>query len=169
MLARILEQGAGVRELLLDRVLHIVVMGLNYLHANFRHVPSHVLQRLPSASQLQVFDRLRDMLRACSRCTGPAVLLCALADVACTRLAELTDHLANLGLGHSVYLGEPPPGQVHHYTGGPEALRPYRDTDPNRILITGRGAWDLDRHLEWEPELHLPLPRTGHPQRYPCQ
>ncbi|CAE7435814.1 unnamed protein product [Symbiodinium microadriaticum] len=73
------------------------------------------------------------------------------------RLAELTDHLANLGLGHSVYLGEPLQGQVHHYAGGPEALRPYRDTDPSRILITGRGAWDLDKHLEWEPELHLPF------------
>ncbi|CAE7467038.1 unnamed protein product [Symbiodinium microadriaticum] len=141
MLARILEQGAGVPALTESfyRVLHIVVMGLNYLHANFRHVPSHVLQR----------------------CTGPAdcALLCfgrrGVRLVA--RLAELTDHLANLGLGHSVYLGEPLPGQVHHYAGGPEALRPYRDTDPSRILITGRGAWDLDKHLEWEPELHLPF------------
>ena len=149
------------RELLLDRVLRIVVMGLNFLHSNFRHVPHHVLQRLPSSCQLQVFDRIRVMLRACARSCGPAdcAPLCfgrrGVHLVA--RLSELSEHLANLGLGHSAYLGEPPGGEVPHCSGGPDALRPYRDTDPSRILITGRGNWNLDRRLEWDPELHVPF------------
>ena len=103
------------RELLLDRVLHIVVMGLNFLHSNFRHVPHHVLQRLPSSCQLQVFDRIRVMLRACARSCGPpdcAPLCFGRRGVhLVARLSELSEHLANLGLGHSAYLGEPPGGR----------------------------------------------------------
>ena len=122
------------RRLLLDRVLHVVVMGLNFLHSNFRHVPAHVLQRLPSPCQLQVFDRLRVLLRACSRSAGSAdcAPLCfgrrGVHLVA--RLSELTSYLSGLGLGHSSYLGVPTGVHVQHHDGGPESLRPYRDTDP---------------------------------------
>eukprot|EP00439_Symbiodinium_sp_Y106_P057394 s126_g8.t1 len=136
-------------------------MGLNFLHSNFRHVPAHVLQRLPSPCQLQVFDRLRVLLRACSRSAGSAdcAPLCfgrrGVHLVA--RLSELTSYLSGLGLGHSSYLGVPTGVHVQHHDGGPESLRPYRDTDPARILIAGRGSWDVDPHLEWSPELHLPF------------
>ncbi|CAE7935542.1 unnamed protein product, partial [Symbiodinium sp. KB8] len=40
---------------------------------------------------------------------------------------------------------------------GPPSLRPYRDTDADRILIKGTGAWDLGRHLLYEPELCVPF------------
>ena len=55
------------------------------------------------------------------------------------------------------YLGRQPSGKVPRAEGGPASLQPYRDSDPSRLLITGTGSWDLDQHLEWEPELLLPF------------
>ena len=156
------------RELLLDRLLHVVAMSLNFLHSNFRHVPASALRRRPSPVQLQVLDRLRLLLRACSRSTGHAdsVPLCFGRRGAhvVARLAELSGFLASVGLCSSSYVGREPPCKVHRSTGGPASLQPYRDSDPSRLLITGTGSWDIDRHLEWEPELLLPFrcPRILH-------
>ena len=39
--------------------------------------------------------------------------------------------------------------------GGPASLRPYRDADPARLLITGSGSWDISDLLG--PELLVPF------------
>ena len=153
--------GEARRQLLIDRVLHVTVVALNFVHANFRPAPCHTLQKPPSSSQAAVFDRLELLIRACSRTAGPAdcVPLCAGRRGAhlVARLSELTAHLYHIGLDGSPYPGSAPLGHVKHHDHGPPSLRPYRDTDADRILIKGTGAWDLGRHLLYEPELCVPF------------
>ena len=155
------EHGNARRQLLLDRVLHVTVAALNFLHANFRPVPSHCLQKPPSLCQAAVFDRLELLIRACSRSTGRAgsVPLCAgrRGTHLVARLTELSAHLSQIGLDGSLYPGSALLGHVNHHDHGPPSLRPYRDSDAERILIKGSGSWDLGRHLQYEPELYLPF------------
>ena len=82
--------------------------------------------------------------------------LFALAVVA--RLSELCGHLDNFCLGSSSYPERCENlGHAAHFTGGPVALQPYRDSDPQSGSSLGTGAWDLDKHLTWEPELRVPF------------
>ncbi|CAE7670451.1 unnamed protein product, partial [Symbiodinium microadriaticum] len=52
---------AGMKESLIAKVLHVVVMSLNYLHSDLRHVPVSSLRRQPNTTQLQIFARLREL------------------------------------------------------------------------------------------------------------
>ena len=137
------------RGLLLSRVLHVTVMALNFLHADLRPIPTHVLQKPPSTCHAKVFERLELLIRACSRSAGPVdcVPLCA---------GRRGAHLV-ARLGGSPYPGGAKLGHVGHHGSGPPALQPYRDSDASRILIKGTGSWDLGRHLRYDPELCLPF------------
>ena len=149
--------GSALRELLLSRLLHISVMALNYLHATFRHVPYESLQRHPNQAQLCVYGRLRVLLRASSRhsedlpeCAGRR------GTHLVARLTELEQYLKSAGLSSTVY---PEEGclaaTVPHLSEGPFSLTPYKEVDPERLLITGHGEWDIEEYLG--PELLLPI------------
>ncbi|CAE7212545.1 unnamed protein product, partial [Symbiodinium sp. CCMP2456] len=142
------------RRILLERVLYVVVLGLNYLHADFKHVPTDCLRRLPTELHLKVFDRLRSMLRACSEKGEHPLASGRRGPHLIARLRELNAHISGLGLSTFPY----PSGIsarvfVPHDADGPEALRPYRDADPDRLKISGTGSWNLEAFLS--PELRL--------------
>ena len=137
------------------RTLHVVVMSLNFLHADFRHVPSCSLGRHPNATHDRIYARLRKMLWACSRKgvhplssgrRGPNLI---------ARLRELDGLLSSVGLSTFAYPRQELAGcLVPHCADGPEALRPYREVDPARLKISRSGSWALAEHLG--PELLLP-------------
>ena len=54
------------RKSLIARALHVVIMALNYLHADFRHVPVCSLRRHPNPSHERIFARVEKMLWVCS-------------------------------------------------------------------------------------------------------
>ena len=145
------------RGLLLERVLHVVVMALNFIHADCKPIPDDVLRRHPSLAQKATFERLRVLLRACSRVAGSSSLCTGRrGEHLLARQAELRAFLDRAGLLSSPYPGSERSGVfVHHCTGGPASLNPYRDADPSRLLITGRGQWDASKYLG--PELLLPF------------
>ena len=58
------------------RVVHVMSMALNFLHAGGRHVPAEVLRRPPSPEQRAVHSRLLRLVQACRRLTGK-VAVCA--------------------------------------------------------------------------------------------
>ena len=111
-------------------------MALNYVHSDFRHVPADSLRRHPSELHLKVYARLRSMLRACS---DKGILpLSSGRRGPIARLRELHSHLQSLSLSTFAYpRGGMPCGFVEHSDEGPEALRPYRDVDPERLRISG--------------------------------
>ena len=145
---------AGMKEALIAKVLHVVVMSLNYLHSDLRHVPVSSLRRQPNTTQLQIFARLRGLLWACSDKGTHPLAAGRRGPHLVARLRELDQHLAAVGLTTLPYPREREvQGFIPHASEGPEALRPYRDVEPSRLKISGDGAWPLADFLG--PELKL--------------
>ena len=143
-----LAYGPRGRHLLLERVLYVSVLALNFLHADFRHVPTEALRKLPTELHLNIFSRLRSMLKACSERGTHPLASGRRGPHLVARLCELNTHLASLGLSTLPYpRSENLSGFVAHSPDGPECLRPYRDADPSRLKISGNGSWDLQEHL----------------------
>ncbi|OLP96072.1 hypothetical protein AK812_SmicGene21737 [Symbiodinium microadriaticum] len=88
------------------------------------------------------------------------------------RLSEVVTFLHSAGLSPGSYdTGAVPEigARVSHDTSGPEALQPYGPIVAERVVLHGKGQWDLARHLEpdlcmafVEPEV-LRFPGTGAP------
>ena len=77
------------------------------------------------------------------------------------RLRELSAHLKSLGMSTFAYpRGSLLSKEVPHSTEGPEALKPYRDADPDRLKISGKGQWDLAEFLSAELRLPFLEPRV---------
>ena len=55
---------------LVSVVLHVLVMGLNFVYADGKHIPPDCLRRPPSEVQVSAFSRLRGLVRACARLGG---------------------------------------------------------------------------------------------------
>ena len=157
------ERKALLQERLIDRVLHVSVIALNFLHSNFRHTPASSLRRPPNLEQLRVFGRLRGLLHASSRYSGD-LPVCAGRRSAnlIARLEELRMYLHECGAPSDTYPGfGASEGFVSHAEGGPPSLQPYRDANAGRLKITGRGHWDITQFLG--PEVTatgLPFPDT---------
>ena len=139
-------------------VVHVTAMALNFLHSSGRPAPALCLSRPPSDAQLAVFDRLLRLTKASARLMGDSLHAGRKGLNLAARHAELTSFLSEAGLCNSGYGAPVAPASeavlVPHLAGGPEELTPYRDLDPDRIVIHGTGSWDLAKHLG--PNLLLP-------------
>ncbi|CAE7228408.1 unnamed protein product [Symbiodinium sp. CCMP2456] len=132
-------------------------MALNFVHCNGRQIPTGVLRRPPNLAQSKVFDRLRQLIEAssCEDCEfalasgrrGTHVL---------ARLDELRAYLLSCGISAEAYQPPVPSGAtVPRDDSGAPALKPYSDARADRLLISGRGHWDISPYLG--PELQLPF------------
>ena len=151
------------RRLRLRRVLHILVLALNFVHEGLRVIPSELLWRVPNAHQRKAYDRLMRHLVACdSRSerfplppgrSGPESL---------ARLLELEQYATcafSDGAGSAGVLTSAGPRDLGPQLGlglgtsRPE-LHPYRSLDTSRLKLTGRGAWNAEPWLQgplWLP------------------
>ena len=151
------------RRLRLRRVLHILVLALNFVHEGLRVIPSELLWRVPNAHQRKAYDRLMRHLVACdSRSerfplppgrSGPESL---------ARLLELEQYATcafSDGAGSAGVLASAGPRDLGPQLGlglgtsRPE-LHPYRSLDTSRLKLTGRGAWNAEPWLQgplWLP------------------
>ncbi|CAE7419264.1 unnamed protein product [Symbiodinium sp. CCMP2592] len=152
--------------LAVERCVHFVSMGLNYMHAGCRPVPVHSLRRRLNPLQAQAYDRIEVLVWACARqaghvpsCAGRRGLHLA------TRLSEVLSYCKRLGLDAGPYGADSalPEGAVceppEHVSGDggkgtAEALQPYRSIRADQVVLHGKGLWDLSRHLG--PDLYLP-------------
>ena len=141
---------------LVDRCLHIAVMALNHAHADGRALPLSALRRRPSPEQCKVFARLRLFIEASTRQSFDFPLSGGRRGThLLARLDELDAYLKACGISQAVYPGCPEiKGHVPRNESGPAALQPYRDAAADRLLISGRGRWDVSAYLG--PELLLP-------------
>ena len=141
-----------------DRAFHILVMAVNYWHADFKFIPVEVLAKFPSEAQLRVLKNLRNLLCAFGSQQEPfhvpasgrrQTSLVAL-------LADLSDFVAWEGLAGDSY--------SHGFAGAAEGLRardvhvparkdrapeltPYRALDPSRLKLSGQAMWDPTPYL----------------------
>ena len=156
---RACRNAAASRRLAVVRCTHLIAMTLNFIHAGCRPVPLRSLQRPLSSLQAQVYERLGVLVRACARqadhvpsCAGRRGLHLA------ARLSEVLSFVKEHGLVAGPYPSSPDlsegPGFLPHSASDREALQPYRSIRAAEVVLHGRGAWPLEKHLS--PDLYLP-------------
>ncbi|CAE7233811.1 unnamed protein product [Symbiodinium sp. CCMP2456] len=132
-------------------------MALNFVHCNGRQIPMEVLRRRPNPAQSKVFARLRQLIEA-SSCDNSEFALASgrRGTHVLARLDELQAYLLSNGVSAEAYQPPVPSGTtVPRDDSGAPALKPYSDARADRLLITGRGHWDISPFLG--PELQLPF------------
>ena len=115
--------------------------------ANGRHLPPQTLRRPPSPEQCRVYARLRGLVRACRRQAGE-ILVCAGRKGAAAP-AEKAGHGLFRVFGRASCLF-----RAKRQPNAPACLDPYRPLASDRIVMKGRGNWDLASHLG--PDVLMP-------------
>eukprot|EP00434_Breviolum_minutum_P034390 symbB.v1.2.030438.t1/scaffold3423.1/size57148/1 len=137
------------RQCHVSRVLHTMVMALNFWHSGGRFIEASSLQRAPNRLHRVLYRRIRSLLKS----DGPA--LAFETTKAGRRFPELVPRLSELSsvLTFNGASGDPYdktfPGVevVKDDTVMPE-LQPYRDLDPDRLLLFGTGHFDATEFLD---------------------
>ena len=131
-----------------SRALHVIVMALNFWHSGGSFPEDHQLQRAPNKLHHTLFKRIRALLRS----DGPA---CAFEATKAgrrfpeliTRLGELSDILTKNGCSISPYEKGFQGIEIPKDNSVLPELQPYRDLDPERLVVSGRGTFDATPHL----------------------
>ena len=138
------------RRILLKRVLHVMVMALNFLHDGLRSFPCEkALSRCPSSAHRSIYRKIQGILAADGPGSGQIDVLSSgrRFPQLIARLGELSSIVTKLGAcgpyGHQF--------QGHEVPLDSEALpelRPYRSLDSSRLKLSGTGAFDATEFLD---------------------
>ena len=149
------------RKVAFDQAFHVLVMALNFLHADCSFVSPSSLAVQPNRAQLVVFANLRGILKAFGNCAGdinvPASGRRSTALV--SMLADLNDFFVSHGLSGSAYEAgfdaalQSKDGVVADLSRA-EELTPYRSLDPSRLKLSGTAQWSPLSYLD--DDLWLP-------------
>ena len=161
---------ASWRRLRLKRVLHVLVLALNYAYEGLRFLPLDLLWRVPNAHQRQAYDRLMRHLVACdSRAerfplppgrSGPESLARLL------HLEKFSQVLFEHGYGCAGPPSERLGAEVQPNLCDRPELRPYRPLDTSRLKLTGQGLWEAEPWLQgplWLPFVEPACMQHGRP------
>ena len=157
--------------LLRKRLLHILIVALNYLHDGFRGADLVLLGRRPNDMQRAIHKRLWSLLAACD---APGVFPLSPGRSGgefIARLRLLEDFAKSCPSVSEQFYGDGPKDFEKPVPVAPEVpkslvkkaredvgekqLDPYRPLDVSRLKLTGRGGWNLADHLN--DELWLPF------------
>ena len=138
----------GRRRLALRRLVRLVILALNYLHARapFSVVP--LLWRRPCSLHLRVYDRVAALCRAGGPPEMISIFGCGRKSFQLdARFRELLGAVQSLGIGGSMYHsgGEGKPVSI---VNDKDQLVPYRQLDASRLKIVGSGNWDCRPFLD---------------------
>ena len=144
------------------RLLHLVCMGLNFLHAGCVPIPLAALQRPPNAAQQRLVAHVGRHLKA----FGASVSEFALPDSGrrnpqlVARLSELVAFLttasANTGDAYADMSGTAVPMHNDAFPG----LEPFRSLNVSRLKLSGNGSWDPGPYLPDELFMAFNEPRS---------
>eukprot|EP00435_Cladocopium_sp_Y103_P016191 s1218_g4.t1 len=152
------------------RILHVIVMALNYIHSGMQHVSVTLLARKPNHVHLAIYRRIGSLLTACDRPDSFPIPPGRSGPEFIARLVEL-EHFASSheALNPNSYAGESESGPASQLRAGEisdahrfkaderfSPIHPYRSLDASRLKLTGSGSWPLDHFLEdilWLPYL----------------
>ena len=136
------------RRIHFQRAMHCVVMALNFWHCGGDFSSLDLIHRTPSAVHLSIFGRIRSMLRADGqfpkfRVIGAGRRFPQLV----ARLREATDFVTLSGVASEPYSKQFAGTEIPFDNSALPELEPYRDADPERIKLKGRGHWDITDFL----------------------
>ena len=135
------------RQIHLKRAVHVMCMGLNFWHSGGKFDEESLLQREPSRFHRCLYGRLVSLVRA----DGPASSFSIkktgrkLPNLI-ARLGELSEVLTKQGSSNpyeKAFAGV----DCKLDEDDRAALTPYKDLDPSRLLLHGRGHWDVSEFL----------------------
>eukprot|EP00435_Cladocopium_sp_Y103_P034036 s1336_g8.t1 len=134
-----------------EQAFHVIVMALNYWHADFSFVPLHELSKVPSPAQMKCLVNLRNLVKAYGSSKESVSVPCSgrRATSLTSQLADLCDFLTWQGAACDAYHGgfQGAEGGFSEARIEPDRTRdpslvPYRSLDPSRLKLAGTGHWD---------------------------
>lgn len=141
-----------------DRAFHVIVMALNFWHADFKFVPLRALRVQPSKRQLLLLANMKKLFKAFGNCQDEVSIPASGRRSASllSMLSDLSDFLNWEGLAGDSYTqgfpgavgGLKEVATVPATTDKAEELVPYRPLCPDRLKITGTAAWDPSEFLD---------------------
>ena len=136
------------RRIHFQRAMHCVVMALNFWHCGGDFSFLDLIHRTPSAVHKTIFGRIRSMLRADGqfpkfRVIGAGRRFPQLV----ARPREATDFVTLSGVASEPYSKQFAGTEIPFDNSALPELEPYRDADPERIKLKGRGHWDITDFL----------------------
>ena len=137
------------------RVVHFVVLALNYLHCG-DGFDLELLRRSPSQAHLEVYQRMEALIRAGGPPDAISIVGCGRKSFQLgARLKELVGCLQSLGLNEK---------SAYHQGGGTvpvpqcndlEELVPYRPLNAARPKLSGQGHWECSHFID--PLFYMPF------------
>ena len=136
------------RRIHFQRAMHTIVMALNFWHSGGDFSSLDLIHRAPSPVHQAIFSRIRSLLRADGqfpkfRVIGAGRRFPQLV----ARLREATEFVTRTGVASQPYTKQFVGAEVSMDNSVLEELEPYRDADPERIRLKGRGHWDITGFL----------------------
>lgn len=129
-------------------MVHLVLLGLNYVHFSAPLQIVRYLRRRPSDLHLGVYERLLALIKAGGPLEEINVLNCGRKSHQLdARLDELLEALQKNGLHNITSYAGLSEKTVVPPCNDREELRPYRDLDASRLKLSGSGAWDPGDYL----------------------
>lgn len=163
------------------RLLHIIIVALNYLHDGFLRGDVRLLGRRPNAIQGAIHRRLWSLIAACDT-PGEVPLSPGRSGHEFIARLHILEEFAKTCPLVCEDLYEEGPQDLEKHVGftsgfsdsrttdpggdGEQKLAAYRPLDVGRLKLTGQGEWDLSRHLHdelWLPYVEPLILRHGQP------
>ena len=132
----------------ISKAIHVIVCALNFWYGGGSFGQLELLRRKPSRHHLQLYERLRLLLRS-----DESVEVDNMASAGrrfpelSARLGELSEALTKLGPSADPYDKTFNGTEVARKEEEDLELRPFHDMDPSKIKLFGRGEWDATEYL----------------------
>ena len=162
--------------LLRKRLLHIIIVALNFIHSGFKEGDLELLGRRPNHVQAGVHRRLWSLVATCDTPGDFKVSPGRSSDEFIARLRSLEDFAKTSPAFALDCYGEgpedfevvasrlPKKADDGRDPDNPHGLGPYRPLDVSRLKLTGRGGWNIADHLHdelWLPYVEPSILRHG--------
>ena len=144
-----------------QRLVHIVCMALNFLHANFVPIPLPLIQRPMNVAQRSLVAHVGRHLKAFGASVGEFVLAGSgrRNPQLIARLSELMSFLAASAATGDSYADRSGTVVPTHNEAHP-GLDPFRSLDVSRLKLSGQGLWDPTPYLSEELFMAFTEPRS---------
>lgn len=134
----------------LQRAVHVICMALNYWHYN-GFVGEEKLRRVPARVHIGLYRRIRNLILSDGLVEPfPVVKAGRRFPKLAARIADITEMMVRHGCSMDPYSKVFAGVKVDEEDYGVDELRPYRDLDPDRIVLHGEANWDASEFLDEE-------------------